>query len=84
MRDRSCLRLTLFWSEIMQSQASTILLLVAAVTVIFEIQHLREDVENPKNSASSTSNHNIDKPEIAYHKSNVAIETCNTRSPRAV
>ena len=76
MRDRSCLRLTLFWSEMVQSQASTLLLLVAAVTVIFEIQHLKQDVN--KDSNKSSQNHNIDKPEIAYHQSNVQIETCNT------
>ena len=67
----------------MQNQVSTILLLVAAVTVVIEIQHLREDVESP-NDGRSSINHNIDKPEVAYHKSNVQIETCNTRSPRKV
>ena len=67
----------------MQNQVSTILLLVAAVTVVIEIQHLREDVESP-NDGRSSINHNIDKPEVAYHKSNVQIETCNTRSPKKV
>lgn len=67
----------------MQNQVSTILLLVAAVTVVIEIQHLREDVESP-NDGRSSINHNIDKPEVAYHKSNVQIETCNTRSPKQV